>query len=77
MEYDKQIVKPIVTIARIIYTPEIYDYDLCHISRHLPKHVVEKLEILFKVSSFEDIKENITIALKMLDEFNKEIEGKF
>lgn len=77
MEYDKQIVKPIVTIARIIYTPEIYDYELCHISRHLPKHVVEKLERLFKVSSFEDIKENITIVLKMLDEFSKEIEGKF
>ena len=77
MEYDKQIVKPIVTIARIIYTPEIYDYELCHISRHLPKPVVEKLERLFKVSSFEDIKENITIALEMLDEFNKEIEGKF
>ncbi len=74
MEYDKQIVKPIVTIARIIYTPEIYDYELCHVSRHLPKDVVEKIEQLYKVSSFDDIEKNITLSLEMLDLFDKKIE---
>ena len=74
MEYDKQIVKPIVTIARIIYTPEIYDYELCHVSRHLPKDVVEKIEQLYKVSSFDDIEKNITLSLEMLDLFDKIIE---
>lgn len=74
MEYDKQIVKPIVTIARIIYTPEIYDYELCHVSRHLPKDVVEKIEQLYKVSSFDDIERNITLSLEMLDLFDKKIE---
>ncbi len=74
MEYDKQIVKPIITIARIIYTPEIYDYELCHISRHLPKNIVEKIEQLYKVSSFDDIERNISIAMELLDSFNKEIE---
>lgn len=73
MEYDKQIVKPIVTIARIIYTPEIYDYELCHISRHLPKDVVEKIEQLYKVSSFDDIEKNIALSLEMLDLFDKKI----
>ncbi len=71
MEYDKQIVKPIVTIARIIYTPEIYDYELCHISRHLPKDIVEKIEQLYKVSSFNDIEKNIVLSLEMLDLFDK------
>lgn len=73
MEYDKQIVKPIVTIARIIYTPEIYDYELCHISRHLPKDVVEKIEQLYKVNSFDDIEKNIASSLEMLDLFDKKI----
>lgn len=77
MEYDKQILKPIVTIARIIYTPEIYDYELCHISRHLPENVIEKIEKLYKVSSFKDIEKNIKLALKLLvvfeAEFNKNI----
>jgi len=70
MEYDKQIVKPIITIARIIYTPEIYDYELCHISRHLPKDIVEKIEQLYKVSSFKDIEKNINLSLEMLDLFD-------
>lgn len=69
MEYDKQILKPIVTIARIIYTPEIYDYELCHISRHLPKEVIEKIEILYKVNSFQDIEKNISLSLEMLKLF--------
>ena len=73
MEYDKQIVKPLITIARIIYTPEIYDYDLCHISRHLPSNVVSKLEHLYKVNSFDEIEKNIFMALKMLDEFDIKI----
>ena len=73
MEYDKQILKPIVTIARIVYTPDLYDYELCHISRHMPKEIVEKIEKLYKVSSFDDIEKNITLALKMLDMFDKKI----
>jgi len=73
MEYDKQIVKPIITIARIIYTPDIYDYELCHITRHLPKEIVEKIEKLCKVSSFEDIEKNIKLSLEMLDSFENEL----
>lgn len=72
MEYEKQILRPIVTIARIIYTPNIYDYELCHISRHLPKDIVEKLEILYKVNSFADIEKNISLALDMLKQFEEE-----
>ena len=69
MEYDKQILKPIVTIARIIYTPNIYDYELCHISRHLPKEIVGKIEQLYKASSFEDIEKNIALSLELLKMF--------
>jgi hypothetical protein len=73
MEYDKQILKPIVTIARIVYTPEIYDYELCHISRHLPKDIIGKMEQLYRVSTFEDIEKNITLSLEMLDSFDKKL----
>ena len=66
MEYEKQILKPIVTIARLIYTPDIYDYELCHISRHLPKNIVEEITQLYKVSSFDDIDRNIKTVLNML-----------
>ena len=71
MEYEKQILKPIVTIARILYTPETYDYELCHITRHLPKDIIEQLEQLYKVASFEDIEKNIQLALEMLEIFDK------
>ena len=72
MEYEKQILKPIVTIARIIYTPYIYDYELCHISRHLPKDIVKKIELLYKVNSFEEIEKNIFTALEILKTFEEE-----
>lgn len=72
MKYEKQILKPIITIARIIYTPYIYDYELCHISRHLPEEVVKNLEVLYKVNSFGDIEKNISLALDMLKKFEEE-----
>lgn len=72
MEYEKQILKPIVTIARLIYTSDIYDYELCHISRHLPKSIVDKIAQLYKVNSFEDIDKNIKVALDMLKNFEEE-----
>ena len=72
MEYEKQILKPIVTIARIIYTPYIYDYDLCHISRHIPEDIVKKIETLYKVNSFEDIEKNIFLALDILKNLEEE-----
>ncbi len=76
MEYEKQILKPIVTIARIIYTPDIYDYELCHISRHLPKDIVDKIAQLYKVNSFDDIDRNIKVALEMLNNFEEEFARK-
>lgn len=72
MEYEKQILNPLVTIARIIYTPNIYDYELCHISRHLPKEIISNLEILYKVNSFTDIEKNIPLALEMLKSFEEQ-----
>ena len=76
MEYEKQILRPIITIVRIINTPNIYDYDLCHISRHLPKELVKKLEVLYKVNSFDDIEKNISLALDMLKKFEEEYRTK-
>lgn len=72
MEYEKQILKPIVIIMRLKYTPEIYDYDLCHISRHLPKKTIKQIEKLYKVETFNQIKKNIKYALSILNEYEKE-----
>ena len=73
MEYDKQILKPIVTIARIIYTPDLYDYELCHISRHMPMEIIKKIEELYKVNSFDDIEKNIKSAIELLNYFEKQL----
>ena len=71
MEYEKQILLPLVTLYRLKYTPMIYDYGLCHISRHLPKDIIIIIEKLYKVNSFKDIENNIKIVLDLLDSFNK------
>lgn len=73
MEYEKQILKPIITICRILYTPYIYDYDLCHISRHVPENEVKDLEKLYKINSFDDIENNIKYALGKLKEYEEKL----
>ena len=71
MKYLEDIANPLVKIVRLIYTPNHCDYVLCHISNHLPKEVVNELEILYKVNSFEDIKNNIEYANRLLDKYSK------
>lgn len=66
LKYVENIANPMVTIARIIYTPNHLDYGLCHINEHLPKEIVQKLEQFYRVSSFEDIENNISKAKELL-----------
>ena len=69
MEYEKQILRPITTICRILYTPHIYDYDLCHITRHIPMNEIKDLEKLYKIDSFDDIERNIRFSLEKLKDY--------
>lgn len=73
MEYEKQILRPITMICRILYTPYIYDYDLCHISRHIPENEAKDLEKLYKINSFDDIENNIIYALEKLKIYEEEL----
>ena len=66
LKYIENIADPLVTIARIIYTPNHLEYGLCHINDHLPQEIVQKLEQFYKVTSFEDIKNNISKAIELL-----------
>lgn len=66
--YYKFACTPIVNMFRIIYTPRHIEYGIVHISDHLPKEVVTKIELLYKVSSLEDIKNNLIYAQKLFNE---------
>ena len=77
MKYIENIAEPLVTIARLIYTPRHYEYSLCHITNHLPKKEIERLELYFKVSNFDDIENNIKKAENLLSEYETIISRKY
>ena len=77
MKYIDNVANPLVTLARIIYTPYHLDYDLCHISSHLPKETVQELEELYKVSSLEDINDRLKTGKVLLKKYKKELEEKY
>lgn len=53
--YHKWLLIPLIEVLRMRYTPLHPDYYIVHISRHLPTHVVNRLEDLFKINSFEEL----------------------
>lgn len=66
--YQKYACQPIVNLLRIAYTPRHIEYGLVHISDHLPREIVDKVELLYKVSTLDDIKNNLHYAEKLFDE---------
>lgn len=77
LKYIENIADPLVTIARIIYTPNHLEYGLCHINDHLPKGMVQKLEQFYKVASFEDIESSVLSAKELLGELEQDFVGKY
>lgn len=77
MKYIENIANPLVVISRLIYTPRHYDYKLCHITNHLPKDEIDKLEILYKASTFDDIEKNLDIAESLLEDYEKIVKEKY
>ena len=69
--YQEYVVDPIIEIARLVYTPRIYNYGTCHISRHLPKSEIKKIERLFQNRNLDDLKKNVKYAEKLIDEYSK------
>jgi predicted nucleotidyltransferase len=60
--YNKYVLEPLIDMLRLIYTPSHAHYYLIHISQHIPKSEVKKLEFFAKISSLEDISERIPLA---------------
>lgn len=77
MYYSKWILMPLVELLRIKYAPAKHDYYFKHISKDLPKTIVEQLEYLAKVQSVEEMQEKIGIASKIFYDTLKETEKEF
>ena len=60
--YNRYVLEPLIDILRLIYTPAHQDYYLIHISQHIPKNEVEKLEQFAKISTLEDIAAKTKLA---------------
>lgn len=55
-------------LIRMKYTPSKLEYHMIHISHHIPKDELEKLNNLLKVSSVNDIENNLEFAKKWYNE---------
>ena len=76
-KYIDNIADPLVTIARLIYTPNHVDYGLCHISNHLPKEIVTQLEKLYQIKILEDITNNLNYAKELLSTYEQQFQAKY
>lgn len=66
--YQKWLLTPLIEVLRMQYTPLHPDYFIVHISRHLPSHVLRRLEVLFKVNSVAEIETKHKEALAFFEE---------
>ena len=66
--YEKWLLTPLIEVLRMQYTPLHPDYFIVHISRHLPNHVLRRLEGLFKVNSVAEIERKRTEAFTFFEE---------
>lgn len=60
--YHQYVIEPLVTLLRMKYTPRYPDFQLIHISRHLPKAEAARLESLLKTTGIADLEQNMLRA---------------
>ena len=53
--YQRYVLEPLICLLRIKHTPAYTDYGNIHISQHIPREEVERLEYFAKISTLEDI----------------------
>lgn len=75
--YNKNALEPLVELLRICHTPIIRDYHLIHISDHLPKEIVLKVENLYHINTVDDIAKNLKEAEKLFANAMKEAKQKY
>lgn len=66
--YHKWLLTSLIEVLRLRYTPLHPDYFIVHISRHLPAHVLRRLEDLFKISSLEELARKSRAARSLFEE---------
>jgi predicted nucleotidyltransferase len=72
--YNRYVLEPLIDLLRIIYTPANSDYYLIHISQHIPKEHVKKLEYFAQLNSTDDIAAKIPQAEEWFNELLEKIE---
>ncbi len=75
--YNKNVLEPLVELLRICHTPIIREYHLVHISDHLPKDKVAQVEKLYRITSLDDIAQNLEQAENMFAEAMKEAKERY
>ncbi len=73
--YHQKVLRPLVELIRLKYTPLISEYHLVHISDHLPKELVDQIEELYKVASLQEIEQNLGKAEELFNKMLGELES--
>ena len=76
-KYLENVAEPLVSMARLLYTPRHYEYALCHISRHLPEEAVSELTRFYQVTSLKEIEENLQKAEQLFRKYEGALKGKY
>lgn len=71
--YLKYVCDPLLTLARIRYTPRHIEYGPVHVSDHLPLMLIQRLKHLYQTASLADIARNITDAERLCRELAEEV----
>jgi len=72
--YNIYVLEPLIDMLRLIHTPSHAHYYLIHISQHITKSEVKKLEFFAKISSLKDIDEKMHLAETWFLELMLELE---
>lgn len=76
-KYLENVAEPLVSAARLLYTPRHHEYALCHISRHLPRETVGELTPFYQVTSLEEIEINLQKADQLFGKYEKRLKEKY
>ncbi len=71
--YNKFVIEPLVMFLRLKYTP-LYPYHyLLHISMHMPRTIVDRLEKLIQVKSLDEMENRMREAEEWYHELHEEL----
>lgn len=66
--YHEKVLSPLVKLCRMVYEPTKATYGLKHLRRDLPEGIANRIELMYRVASLEDIQRQLPVAITMFDE---------